>query len=98
MRTRKLASRALPLAIVGLLLAVGPATAGDYNPVRLRAEGFLRLRTTDYTHGVTRVRPIGDRPMLFGVDYRVALAPGHVRVRFAAKGKLRQMVRLEFYF
>ncbi len=98
MKIRQLASRALPLAIAGLLMAVGAAAAGDYSPERLRAESFLRLRTMDYEPGAKRGLPIGDRPMIVGVDYPIGFASGDLRMRFGAGKKLRQLVRFELYY
>ena len=47
MKIRHIASRAMPLAIAGALLAAGTAGA-DYDPARLRAESFLKLNPIQY--------------------------------------------------
>ncbi len=98
MSVRLFASRALPLAIAGLLIAVGSATAGDYSPKQLRAESFLRVRNLDHEIGRHKVLPPSELPFRLGFAYPMALARGPVVLRVEAKPKLRRLVRFEVKF
>jgi hypothetical protein len=98
LKIRQLASRALSLAIAGLLIAVSSATAGNHAPERLRAERFSRARAMDYALDGKRRWSVGRRPMLVRLDYPLAFVPGDVRVRVGVKAKLRRVVGVELYY
>jgi hypothetical protein len=102
----KIGHRTLLLAFAALLIAAGSASAGNYSPAHLRAEGFLRLDTLDYEPKVLdlRQRPKG---VLFEkqrsrrrikIEYQLKQRPMGMQVRVQAKPGLRRLVNLEVRF
>lgn len=106
MEIRHIASRALLLAIAGLFIAAASASAGDYSPAHLRAEGFLRLQTLDNEPAGFGLRelPKGalfakqrSRPKL-KMQYSLKPQPMGLQLRVQAKPQLRRLVNLEVRF
>ena len=102
MKSRHFASRALPLAIACLLMAVDPAAAGDYSPKHLRAESFIPVGSPNF--GPDWVKRNRGGPLPF--DLRIKLAFAHplqfgsseVLLRLEATPKLREFVHFGLRF
>lgn len=99
-------SRALLLAIVGLLIAAGSASAGDYSPAHLRAEGFLKLQALEHASMPLDLRQL-PKGALFAkqrsrahikLQYSFKQRPMGMQVRLQAKPGLRRLVNLEVRF
>jgi len=100
------ASRVLLLAIAGLFVAAASASAGDYSPAHLRAEGFLQLHSLDYQpSGFDLIEiPRGalfekqrSRPKL-KLQYALKPQPMGLQFQVQAKPQLRRLVNLEVRF
>ena len=98
MKIRQSASIASLIAIVSLLLAVGPAAAGNYSPKHLRAESFLRLRALDFEPGLKPRLPNTEIPFEIGFRYPLAFGGASMVLHLSADTKLRRLVKFEVHF
>ena len=102
MKTRHLASKALLTTISGLLIATGPAAAGDYSPKHLRAESLLDKwsqvpRTVRYEfaeeNGIVISASVA--PVKLSFDYPFAFRQGAMLLTVEVRPKLRRIIQFK---
>lgn len=101
MSNRQFVSRALWLAMAALLIAVGPAAAGDYSPQHLRAESFLPKHAhpgPDWAEPYRAGKLPFKLPTEFAVDRPLRVGSGDVVLRLKASPKLRRIVQFQLRF